>query len=134
MSTTTPSPSPRPAVAGFPRIKTPRLSGWLLITLALTASMPLFGTASVIVCGDTTPHLKPHPAPLEEARRQLGLHASQCIYVGDDERDMQAGRAAGMRTVAARYGYLGAGACADDWVCDAAIDHPLELLKWLGCP
>ena len=103
-------------------------------TLALTASMPLFGTASVIVCGDTTPHLKPHPAPLEEARRQLGLHASQCIYVGDDERDMQAGRAAGMRTVAARYGYLGAGACADDWVCDAAIDHPLELLKWLGCP
>ena len=71
---------------------------------------------------------------LEEARRQLGLHASQCIYVGDDERDMQAGRAAGMRTVAARYGDLGAGACADDWVCDAAIDHPLELLKWLGCP
>ena len=98
-------------------------------TLALTASMPLFGTASVIVCGDTTPHLKPHPAPLEEARRQLGLHASQCIYVGDDERDMQAGRAAGVATVAARYGYLGAGADVSRWLADAIIDSPIQLLN-----
>ena len=103
-------------------------------TLPLTASMPLFGTASVIVCGDTTPHLTPHPAPLQEAQRQLSLPARQCIYVGDDERDMRAGIAAGMRTVAARYGYLGVGVCTDDWVCDAAIDSPLELLKWLDCP
>lgn len=103
-------------------------------TLPLTASMPLFAGARVIVCGDSTPHLKPHPASLLEAQRQLGLHARQCIYVGDDERDMQAGHAAGMRTVAARYGYLGADARVDDWRCDAVIDHPLQLLKWLGFP
>ncbi len=98
-------------------------------TLPLTSSLSLFGAAAVIVCGDSTPHLKPHPASLLEAQRQLGLSASQCIYVGDDERDMQAGRAAGMRTVAARYGYLGEGARTQDWPADAAIDHPLQLLN-----
>jgi phosphoglycolate phosphatase len=77
-------------------------------TLPLTASLPLFASARVVVCGDTTPHLKPHPASLIEAMRQAGTAPAHCIYVGDDERDMQAGRAAGLRTVAARYGYLGA--------------------------
>ena len=100
-------------------------------TLALTATMPLFGTAAVIVCGDTTPHLKPHPAPLIEAMRQAGVKPGQCVYLGDDERDIQAGKAAGVRTVAARYGYLGAGARVDAWHADAVIDRPIELLNWL---
>ncbi|HMN20594.1 MAG TPA: HAD-IA family hydrolase [Ottowia sp.] len=97
----------------------------------LVAAMPLFDSAAVIVSGDTTPHMKPHPASLHEAMRRAGVAAAHCIYVGDDERDMQAGRAAGVRTVAARYGYLGVGARVEQWEPDAVIDRPLELLKLL---
>jgi len=76
-------------------------------TLPLTSAMPLFASARAIVAGDTTPHAKPHPAPLLEAARRLALDPQRCLYVGDDERDIVAGRAAGMGTVAATYGYLG---------------------------
>jgi phosphoglycolate phosphatase len=99
--------------------------------LPLTASMPCFGGASTIVCGVSTPHTKPHPAPLLEAMRQAGVPAAQCLYVGDDERDMQAGRAAGMATVAACYGYLGVAADVRQWPADAWIHRPLELLNFL---
>ena len=97
----------------------------------LLATMPMFTTASALVCGDTTPHTKPHPAPLHEAMRQIGVRPEQCVYVGDDERDMVAGRAAGMATVAARYGYLGAGAVLERWPADAVINSPSELLNIL---
>ncbi len=97
----------------------------------LLATMPMFNTASALVCGDTTPHTKPHPAPLHEAMRQIGVRPEQCVYVGDDERDMVAGRAAGMATVAARYGYLGAGAVVERWPADAVINSPAELLNIL---
>lgn len=97
----------------------------------LTRSMPLFATAGAIVSGDTTPHAKPHPEPLFEAARRLGVDPVRCIYVGDDERDIVAGRAAGMRTVAAVYGYMGATADAALWQADAAITSPLDLLQWL---
>lgn len=96
----------------------------------LTRSMPLFATASAVVAGDTTPHAKPHPAPLLEAARLLGLAAGQCIYVGDDARDVQAGRAAGMGTVAATYGYLGA-VDVKEWGADGQIDTPLALMPLL---
>ncbi|MFM8624758.1 MAG: HAD-IA family hydrolase, partial [Betaproteobacteria bacterium] len=75
--------------------------------LPLTQHMLLFARAGAVIGGDTTPHAKPHPAPLLEAARRLDLSPAHCIYVGDDERDIVAGRAAGMVTVAARYGYLG---------------------------
>lgn len=100
-------------------------------TLPLTTAWPLFGTARVIVCGDSTPHLKPHPASLLEAMRRASAGPGQCVYVGDDERDILAGRAAGVRTVAARYGYLGADAQVDAWRADAVIDQPLALLNFL---
>jgi 2-phosphoglycolate phosphatase len=64
--------------------------------------------AGCIVSGDTTPHAKPHPAPLLEGARRLGLAPEQCWYVGDDLRDIEAGRAAGMVTVACAWGYCGA--------------------------
>ncbi|WP_038205542.1 HAD-IA family hydrolase [Xenophilus azovorans] len=101
-------------------------------TEPLTQAIELFATAGAIVSGDTTPHSKPHPAPLLEAARQLGVPPSACIYVGDDERDIVAGRAAGMRTVAAMYGYLGAQADTTLWEADAVVDSPLALLQWLG--
>lgn len=103
-------------------------------TLPLTAAIPLFGAAGAVVSGDTTPHPKPHPAPLLEAARRLGLDATACVYVGDDERDIMAGRAAGMSTVAALYGYLGARADVAAWNADAIIDRPDGLLKLLGMP
>ncbi|GAC1528544.1 MAG: phosphoglycolate phosphatase [Ramlibacter sp.] len=97
----------------------------------LTAAMPLFATAGAIVGGDSTPHSKPHPAPLLEAARQLGLAPQRCVYVGDDQRDIAAGRAAGMATVAAMYGYLGGTPAVDSWGADASIDAPLDLLSLL---
>ncbi len=103
-------------------------------TLPLTRQMPLFTRAATVVCGDTTPHPKPHPAPLLEAARRMGLAPAQCVYVGDDERDIVAGRAAGMPTVAACYGYLGAQADTLRWGADAHINSAIDLLKWLPRP
>ena len=97
----------------------------------LTRQMPLFSTAGTVVGGDSTPHAKPHPAPLLEAARQLGLAPAQCLYVGDDERDIVAGRAAGMPTVAATYGYLGSRSDVSAWGADACIEAPLALLPLL---
>ncbi len=98
----------------------------------LTQVMPLFKTSAVLICGDTTPHAKPHPEPLLEAARRLGLDPSACIYVGDDERDIVAGHAAGMKTVAATYGYLGAQSDVQKWQAHAHIQSPQELSRWLA--
>ena len=86
---------------------------------------------SVVIGGDSTPHAKPHPAPLLEAARRLGVPPEACAYVGDDHRDVIAGRAAGMATVAAGWGYLGAGEAIGDWGADIVIDAPHALLHWL---
>ena len=98
----------------------------------LTRAIPLFTTAGAVVSGDTTPHAKPHPAPLLEAARQMNVPPDQCIYVGDDERDIMAGLAAGMGTVAASYGYLGAKTNVADWGAHATIKSPAELLQLLS--
>lgn len=95
----------------------------------LVLGMPELSGASVLICGDTTPHPKPHPAPLLEAVRRLGVAPTGCIYVGDDLRDVQAGHAAGMATVAAAYGYLGRDAEATTWGAHALINSPADLLK-----
>ena len=85
-----------------------------------------------VICGDSTPHLKPHPAPLLAAARQLKLAAADCVYVGDDLRDIQAARAAGMRCVAVQYGYHGTDNPGPaSWNADAIISHPAELLEHL---
>ncbi|MEJ7685796.1 MAG: HAD-IA family hydrolase [Variovorax sp.] len=97
----------------------------------LTRAMPLFATAGAIVSGDTTPFAKPHPEPLFEAARRLGVAPGRCVYVGDDERDIVAGRAAGMQTVAAAYGYMGAQADMTSWNADASIASPMALLQLL---
>lgn len=103
-------------------------------TVPLTRAMALFSSAGSIVSGDTTPHAKPHPAPLLLAASQLGFPPGRCIYVGDDERDIAAGKAAGMRTVTAAYGYLGAGVDHRTWDADATIHSPLELATLLNLP
>lgn len=100
-------------------------------TLPITRAMPMFASAGAIVSGDSTPFSKPHPAPLLEAARQLGFSPARCIYVGDDERDIVAGRAAGMITVAAAYGYLGAESDTANWKADLTIAKPSALLHLL---
>lgn len=102
--------------------------------LPLTAGMPVFASSSTVVGGDTTPHPKPHPAPLLEAARRLGLSPESCLYVGDDQRDIVAGRAAGMPTVAATYGYIGLSTSAQAWGADRVIDTPRQLLHFLEMP
>lgn len=97
----------------------------------LTAAMDLFATAGAIVSGNTTPHAKPHPEPLFEAARRLSVDPAQCVYVGDDERDIIAGLAAGMGTVAATYGYLGQQSDISKWNAHLHIDSPTDLLKYL---
>ena len=93
----------------------------------LTKLLGLAGRAGTIVSGDTTPFAKPHPAPLLHAAEELSLPPEACIYVGDDLRDIEAGRAAGMRTIAAAWGYCGTSA-PTRWRADAVLARPLELL------
>lgn len=101
-------------------------------TLPIVAAMRQFATAKAVVCGDTTPFAKPHPEPLLEAARRIRVPATRCIYVGDDERDMQAAFAAGMNSVAAAYGYLGNAGGVESWNPNAVINSPIELTHVLG--
>lgn len=85
-----------------------------------------------VVCGDSTPHLKPHPAPLLHAAEQLGLLPPSCFFLGDDLRDMQAARAAGMRPVAVEWGYHHpANGGPGTWEASAVITHPMDLVRYL---
>jgi len=98
--------------------------------LPLTAALGL--DAAAVVGGDTTGHTKPHPAPLLEAARRLGVPPQACLYVGDDERDIMAGRSACMATAVAAWGYLGPQADHGRWGADIELAAPGDLLKQLG--
>ena len=99
-------------------------------TLPLARRMPLLQDAAVVVAGDTTAHSKPHPEPLLEAARRLQVPAQACLYVGDDKRDMEAARAAGMTAVAAAWGYLGEHDIAG-WGAHAVAQQPQEVWQLL---
>lgn len=98
----------------------------------LTQGLGWATAAAAVVGGDTTAHAKPHPEPLLEAARRVGVAPEHCLYVGDDARDIVAGRAAGMRTVAVRWGYLGEGEPIEVWGADRIVDDPAALLHWLS--
>lgn len=97
----------------------------------LVEALGLGQRAACVVSGDTTPHAKPHPEPLLHAMRACGMTESAAVYIGDDRRDIEAGRAAGMRTVVASYGYLGNAADIDTWRADHAIETPPQLVTWI---
>ena len=97
-------------------------------THPLVAALGLTSRAACVVCGDTTPHLKPHPASLLHAARELTLEPAACVYLGDDLRDIQAARAAGMRSVAVEWGY---GSGLQAWQADAIIAQPMDLIERL---
>ena len=94
-------------------------------TDALVPQLALSG-AGCVISGDTTPHAKPHPAPLLEAAHQIGVPARDCWYVGDDLRDIVAGRAAGMTTVSVGWGY-GDPQHPTPWHADLHADTPARL-------
>lgn len=96
----------------------------------LTALLGLSPRAGAIVSGDTTAFAKPHPAPLLHAAELLDIPASECVYVGDDLRDMEAGHAAGMHTVAAAWGYCGRSE-PTQWQADVVFADPRDLLTLL---
>lgn len=92
-----------------------------MLAAPLVDFLGLAPQCTVLVCGDTTAHSKPHPEPLLHAARTAGVAPEDCIYVGDDLRDVQAGRAAGMPTVAVSYGYVGDAEPVESWKADATV-------------
>lgn len=94
--------------------------------------VPLLGLehAHCVISGDTTPHIKPHPSSLLEAARQLQVLPQDCCYIGDDLRDIQAARAAGMFSIAAAWGYCGQTA-PKSWEADLLLNLPDELFKFI---
>lgn len=98
------------------------------LTQRIVRELGLDARVACVVCGDTTPHLKPHPASLLHAAGELTLEPRVCIYLGDDLRDVQAARAAGMRAVAVEWGY---GAGLQSWNADAILARPMDLMEWL---
>jgi len=103
--------------------------GWL--TDPLLAALGLDRRAACAVSGDTLPERKPHPLPLLHAARLVGVDPGRCVYVGDAERDIQAGRAAGMTTVVAAYGYISDGEDPRAWQPHGVVNSPDELLDWM---
>lgn len=95
----------------------------------LTELMGLSQRAISTVSGDTTPYSKPHPEPILHAARIANIDPSKSLYVGDDLRDILAGKAAGMKTIAAAYGYCGCEEPPEAWGADYLVRHPLELLE-----
>ena len=97
-------------------------------TLPLLDALAITPRAACVVCGDTCARAKPHPDPLLHAAALIGIDPNHCLYVGDDERDIIAANAAGMRAVVAMYGYLGIGAEPTSWPAAAWVDAPTALL------
>ncbi|MDH4273743.1 MAG: HAD-IA family hydrolase [Gammaproteobacteria bacterium] len=104
--------------------------GWL--TGPLMEALQLNHRAATIVSSDTTSKAKPHPEPMYYACKECGSESAQCVYVGDAERDIVAGRAAGMRTVVALFGYISEQDRPLEWGADALISQPLELIEYLA--
>jgi N-acetyl-D-muramate 6-phosphate phosphatase len=99
-------------------------------TDALVRQMPILKDAATVISGDTTAYAKPHPEPMYEASRRINIAPQHCVYVGDDKRDIEAGQAAGMLSLAATWGYMGSHD-VNTWNADAALKEPDCVLEWL---
>jgi phosphoglycolate phosphatase len=101
------------------------------LTQPLMAALGLESRAACIVSGDTTANKKPHPEPLLHACHLAGSNAAQCLYVGDAERDIRAGKAAGMSTLVAMFGYIGDEDRPETWGADGSIGTPAAVVAWI---
>lgn len=97
------------------------------LTLPIVEYLGLAQKSAVVVCGDTTAHAKPHPAPLLHAAELAGFDTQRCVYIGDDLRDIQAAHAAGMPAVAAAYGYVHADDDIKSWKAEGCAYTPHDL-------
>ncbi|WP_133479034.1 phosphoglycolate phosphatase [Cognatilysobacter segetis] len=117
-------------------------SRWGIVTnkpeALAVALMPLLGwetRCDVLIGGDSLPARKPDPLPLQVAAERMGVMEADCVYVGDDERDIVAARAAGMRSVVALWGYRLDGDDPMSWQGDVMLDEPRDMLdpaRWVG--
>ncbi|MCG8324569.1 MAG: HAD-IA family hydrolase [Thiotrichales bacterium] len=104
-------------------------SSWL--TEPLIEVLELSERTACIVCGDTTPHRKPHPAPMLHACRLSNSQPETSVYIGDAQRDIEAGHASGMRTLAAAYGYIESSDNIENWGAEAIMQSAAEILTWI---
>ena len=100
---------------------------WL--TTPLLEKMSLDKRAAVVICGDSLEHRKPHPLPLIVAAETIGIACENCIYIGDDKRDIDAGKAANMKTLIAAWGYIKPETNLDEWQAEGIVERPLDLLS-----
>ncbi len=101
------------------------------LTEPLMAQLGLSDRAACIVSGDTTAMRKPHPEPLLHASRLVNHPPEECLYVGDAERDIEAGNRAGMTTLAALFGYISDHDSPQHWQADGLINRPQDILQWI---
>lgn len=103
--------------------------GWL--TEPLLKDLDLFNRAACVVSGDTLDERKPHPAPMLHASKLANSRPEQCVYIGDAQRDIEAGNNAGMQTLVALFGYLQEEDEPRNWNASSMIEQPQDLLAWL---
>lgn len=102
------------------------------LTDPLMEALNLSNRSACAISGDTTAFRKPHPAPLLFACKTAGTQPQTCVYIGDAQRDIEAGRRAGMQTLAALFGYIEAEERPLDWAADGHVDSAHDILPWLG--
>ncbi len=101
-------------------------------TLPLMQALGYADRAACLISGDTCTQAKPHPEPLLKACQIIGINPAQCLYLGDDPRDMQAANAAGMRGIIANYGYVSDDASVENWRAQGSVNQPMELLDLIA--
>ncbi len=101
------------------------------LTNPLMKALNLYNLAATIVSGDTLKERKPDPAPMFHAANEAGVDSSNCLYIGDAARDIEAGKRAGMYTATALFGYIESDQNPNDWQADVMINSPLEILNWI---
>jgi 2-phosphoglycolate phosphatase len=101
------------------------------LTENLLTQLNLANKPACVVSGDTLPQQKPHPAPLLHACKLLSVQPKYCVYIGDAERDIQAGKSAGMHTLIAKWGYIADADPFEMWHADAVLEKPEEIIGWL---
>jgi len=102
---------------------------WLTDPLLTQLNLPI--KPICVVSGDTVSNRKPHPEPMLHACKLIPCNAGQCVYIGDAERDIQAGKNTNMHTLVALYGYIGKNDHPETWGADAMIQQPEEIIGWL---